>query len=228
VHVYNRIGFHVKKKEFSLMGNQNKIRLAVGASALIATGFANADFQGISIDEIESGLGIGTTYRVYVNVDSGNQVNAIFGDLDNILRIESGGAGFYQHEYGSFEAPNPALFPLLLSLEYDSFVTIGLATSVGNKMLHVGIDFTAFEVGGDLIADNGAWLATPDDSQVMEVDGRVLIGQFTTTGEVSGVINILGKNADGTSWQYKSIVIPAPSAFVLCGFAVVALRRRRK
>ena len=228
MHVYNRIGLHVKKKEFSLMGNEKITRFVVVTSALITTGLANADFQGISVDEIESGFGIGTTCRVYVNVDEGNQVNAIFGDIDSILRIESGGAGFYQHVSGSFEAPNPALFPFLLSLEYDSFVTIGHLTSVGNVMLHIGIDFTAFETGGDLVADNGTWLATPDDAQVMEVDGRVLIGQFTTTGTVSGFINILGKNADGTSWQYRSVAIPAPSAFVLCGVAGITFRRRRK
>ena len=37
--------------------------------SLFATSFASADFIGISCEEIESGFGVGTTYRVYVDLE---------------------------------------------------------------------------------------------------------------------------------------------------------------
>jgi len=206
-------------------------------STLFTAGLATADFQGFSVDESNEFVG-GTTYRVYANVDAGDQVNAIFGDGVDPLSIDSGGFGFYQNMFGSHRAPDSSLFPFFPSLEYDSFVTIGLCTSTGNAMLDIGIDWTIFEGdvlsgshwnGGDIFTDNGSWFATPDDVQVFEVGGRVKIGQFTIDGGegVHGIVNILGKNADGTSWQYRGVEFPAPGAFVLLGLAGVATRRRR-
>ena len=84
---------------------------------------------------------------------------------------------------------------------------------------------------GDLTTSNGSWFATPDDAQVFEVDGKVLIGQFTTTGDISGIMNIQGKNADLSNWQYRSVeftCIPTPGAIALLGLAGVTARRRRK
>ena len=75
---------------------------------------------------------------------------------------------FYQNAFGqaTVAGMNPAFFPIFPSLMYDSFVTIGLETSVGNAMLDIGIDFTGFEAGGAITTDNGSWFATPDDPQV--------------------------------------------------------------
>ena len=198
---------------------------------LITIGSASADFQGIAVDVLDSGFA-GTTHRVYANVDVGDQVNAVYGDVADPLNINSGGSGFYQNMFGSHVAPDPALFGFFPSLAYDSFVTIGRLTSADNAMLNIGIDWTDFEAGGNLATDNGTWFATPDDAQVMEVDGRVLIGQFTTNafttyGVVYGTINIVGKNADGTSWEYLSVDFPAPGAIALLGLAGIATRRRR-
>ena len=93
-------------------------------------------------------------------------------------------------------------------------------------------DFASFEAGGSLTTDNGSWFATPDDAQVYEVDGRVLIGQFTLDGDVEGVINLQGKNADLSNWdrrgvEFSSAIIPAPGAIALLGLAGLASRRRR-
>ena len=57
-------------------------------------------------------------------------------------------------------------------------------------MLDIGVDWTVFEGdvlsgshtdGGNIASENGSWFATPSEAQVFEVDGRVLIGQFTAT-----------------------------------------------
>ena len=95
-------------------------------------------------------------------------------------------------------------------------------------MLDIGIDWTDFETnGGAIWADNGTWFATPDDAQVFEQDGRVLIGQFTGAMP-EGYINILGKNADLSSWEYLYIQCPAPGAIAALGLAgFLTVRRRR-
>jgi hypothetical protein len=211
----------------------NKLALtitAATASSLLGVGTASADFQGISIDEVEGGFGVGTSYRVYVDLEEGDQLDAIFGDSVDPLSIIAT-ESHYQNQFGTHKAPSAALFGFFPSLEYDSFVTIGLLTDTGNAMLDIGIVWDDFEGGSDIMTTNGSWFATPDDPQVFEVEGRVLIGQFTTTGDVSGVINIQGKNADLSNWQYRGVefnTIPAPGALALLGLAGIAARRRRK
>ena len=204
---------------------------AISVSSLFLAGTASAEFQGFSIDEIDSGYGIGTTYRVYVNLEEGDQLDAVFGDVNDILHIESD-SGFHQNQFGTYGAPASALFDFFPSLRYDSFVTIGvLDDSAGDAMMDIGIVWDDFEDnGGAIWIDNGTWMATPDDAQVMEVNGRVLIGQFTMTGSFTiGDVSLQGKNADLSNWQVRSVsFIPAPGAFALLGLACIASRRRRK
>ena len=221
----------------------NKLMFSISAAvvgSLLAVGTASAEFQGISIETVDNGMGLGTTYRVYVDVEAGDQVDAIFGDGVDLLTINGvDGASIYQNEFGGATSIsiNSNFFAFFPSLEWDSYVTIGALHSDGtpfgnNALLDIGIDFAAFEAGGTLSTDNGSWFATPADAQVFELDGRVLIGQFTVDGDIEGIINIQGKNADLTNWQqrgiaFSSAVIPAPGAIALLGLAGLASRRRR-
>ena len=210
-----------------------KVRMTplVGTAAMIALGSttAFADFQGIEWEAIDSGLGIGTTYRLYVAIDAGGEVDAVYGDSDNALTIESS-TSFYQNPFGGYGTPSESLFDFFPSLEFDSFVTIGLLNDTGDAMMDIGIDWTDFEDnGGAIWTDNGTWFATPDEPQVREVNGRVLIGQFTTDGDISGFINLQGKNADLTNWNALNVdITPTPGALALLGIAGIAARRRRK
>jgi hypothetical protein len=209
------------------MNKQTTLVLSMAMSTLLIPTISSADLQGISHESFDSGLGIGTTYRIYADVDAGDQVDAIFGDAVNPLSIQTS-TSFYQNQFGDYGAPTESLFGFFPSLEYDSFVTIGKLNDTGDAMLDIGIDWSTFEDnGGDIWSENGTWFATPDDAQVYEEDGRVLLAQFTTDGTISGELNILGKNEDLTSWQYSAVALPAPGAIVLLGLAGYLRVRRR-
>ena len=173
-------------------------------SSLFASSASNADFRGVSLEILDSGLGIGTTFRFYVNVDPGDQVLGVFGDssFPALFAVSD----CYQHFVGYYGPPNEVLFEFFPSLEFDSFVSIGLLTDTDDAMLSLGIDWSYFESDGNIYANNGGWFTTQGSLQSYEVDGRVLIAQFT-----GGLywdfptFTIQGRNADSTSWivQYQ-------------------------
>jgi hypothetical protein len=203
-------------------------------SALVVAGSAAtamADFQGISFTS--SSTADGVVYQIYVDVLAGDQLNAVYGDADNALSVDGTGA-FYQNAFGnhSVSGMNPALFGVFPSLLNDSYVTIGLETNVGNAMLDIGIDWTSFNAGGSIWTDNGSWFATPDDAQVYEIDGKIMIMQLTMdeAESFSFEINLQGKNgSDGENWTALGVTFPVPSpgALALLGIAGMTVRRRR-
>ena len=203
-------------------------------SALVVAGSAAtamADFQGISFTS--SSTADGVVYQIYVDVLAGDQLNAVYGDADNALSVDGTGA-FYQNAFGnhSVSGMNPALFGVFPSLLNDSYVTIGLETNVGNAMLDIGIDWTSFNAGGSIWTDNGSWFATPDDAQVYEIDGKIMIMQLTMDADesFSFEINLQGKNVDSSNWTALGVTfpVPAPGALALLGFAGMTVRRRRR
>ncbi len=208
---------------------------AVGS--LIAT-TAMADYTGLTYDPVDNGDGTWTA-RIFANFDAEtDELDAVFGDADNLLSVHADN-GFYQNAFGGATSAdiNPALYDAFPSLRNDSWVTIGLEDNVGNNMLNIGIDWDDFENnGGDIVSDNGTWFATPDDAQVLAgADLRVMVGQFTMYGldsHVSGVLNIQGKAGDFETFQARDLAfdfaLPAPGALALLGLAGVAGRRRRK
>jgi len=214
------------------MNNLKLIGLTAGVSSLILASTASADFTGMQYETVENGMAGLTTWRIYAGVDAGGAVFAIYGDDSNTLSVSSDN-GFYQNAVGGYSAPNAALFGFFPSLEFDSFVTIGLLDDAGNAMLDIGIVWDDFLGGGNISTDNGTWFATPADAQVNEVNGRVLVGQFTVgdSDHVFGSMNFQGKNADGSNWTSAGVLFdtaPAPGALALLGLAGIAARRRRK
>jgi hypothetical protein len=206
---------------------------SVGMLALAATASASP-YLGISLDQVDNGgLIAGDTYRMYVDLDSGARVDAVFGNAANTLNIDVDGGSFVQSGFGGATSQdiNESFFPFFPSLQWDSFVTIGLLSNTDNALNNIGIDWTSFESGGPLTTDNGSWFVTPNDVQGAEVGGRVLIGQFTITSGASliGSVNVQGKDADGVTFQALNISwVPAPGALALLGVAGIAGRRRRR
>ena len=99
---------------------------------------------------------------------------------------------------------NSLLFPVYPDLAYDSWVTIGLSGVPNAGIGEANVStvqstdnpwFTNFDPGGGLPGGNisiddgigGAWFALNGDANgVAGSDLKVLVGQFTTTGELSG------------------------------------------
>ena len=144
-----------------------------------------------------------TTARLYAKlVNPTDYLTSVSGWDDMVGWIETT-TSFYQDSDG-WVTPNnnnPLLFDLLPTLQYDTWVTIGIESApegaVGEIPVGVfppenGFWVEEFEQGGDLVMDiDGAWFVTMGSSNGMAgEDLRVLVGQFTTDGVISGVLNL--------------------------------------
>ena len=216
--------------------NNTTLSLAIVTTSLIA-GTAMADYVGLNYDATDNGDGTWTA-RIFAEFTAAtDELDAVYGDTQNSLLITTT-SSFYQNPFGgpTSLSINPALYPAFPSLIYDSWVTIGLEDQVGNALLNIGIDWVAFEAGGDISTNNGSWFATPADAQVLAGPGlRVMIGQFTMFGlesHVSGVLNLQGKVGNFETFQahqqFFDYALPAPGAIALLGIAGIVGRRRRK
>ena len=215
------------------MNNLTILGLTAGIGSLILAGTASAGFTGLQYEDVENNMAGYTTWRIYAGTDG--EVDAVYGNGANTLTVNSDG-GFWNGTgtTGTAAGNNDAFWAVFPSNEFDSMVTIGMThTNSGGSMSDIGIDFTAFNAGGNIETDNGSWYSTPDQPNVLAVDGRVLILQLTIADDdhFYGYISIQGKDADAsTNWNADGvpIALPAPGALALLGLAGFAARRRRK
>jgi MYXO-CTERM domain-containing protein len=216
----------------------NKTSLFAGAvGGLLVAGFAfGSPYQGMSLELFHSGAQ-GDSYRLYANLDAGARVDAVYGNAQGTLEVSVDGGSMYHNANGgpTSKEINSNFFGFVPSMEWDSYVSIGALYQDGNpfdsnNLNNIGVDWAAWEGGGDLVTDNGSWFVTPDDAQGGEVNGQVFIGQFTIdAGTIVGQVNLQGKDADGNTWnEVGASWVPAPGALALLGLAGVAGRRRRR
>ncbi len=167
-----------------------------------------------------SEVGANRTYRLWAVMPSNWQLAAVAGNLERGLEFSTDGA-FYQHDMGgnTSTAINSAIFTLAPELEWDSYLTIGMfdhgSTQDPNTLLNIGFNWSSFEAGGDLFAENGACWVLPNDPQgyaTAFTDGcqrqgvGVCIGQFTLLGEgatMTGSILLQGLDETGATWQRR-------------------------
>jgi len=159
------------------------------------------------------------TVDMYAMLGSGERVDAVAGNT-NQQKTVTASEGFWQSGYGGATSLdcNPAFYPLVPDLEFDSRVTIGALDSSGdpfpsNELGSVGIDFSNFENGGAISADNGTWFVLPIDPQgaaqpIVTDDCTsghgVLIARLTAYGLSSEVMVealFQGRNALDVTWQ---------------------------
>jgi hypothetical protein len=207
----------------------------IGGVMLLAEA-APAGFTGIEWEQKANDFGV-FTVNVYATFDNSNDaLYAVAGTPNAPLQVEVVAGSFYQNSFGSDLSPNPALLIPFPSLAYDTFVTIGKKTSTGDQ---TGLTPNWPGFGTSLLPDdpvdgeNMAWFITPDQSQGAPVDGRVLMGQFSSmdSEEIKGQFLISAvSDGDGSFQEYVSFttLVPAPGALALLGLACVGGRRRRK
>lgn len=166
-----------------------------------------------------------TTVRLYAKlVHPTDYLTSVSGWADMEGRIETT-TSFYQDPDGWVTPSNnnPLLFGILPSLEFDSWVTIGIASApdgaageipIGVFPPESGFWVEDFEAGGDLVMDvDGAWFVTlGSENGVAGEDLRVLVGQFTTDGVITGVLNLQvfseGQASNDFMDDVHSILIP--------------------
>ena len=156
-----------------------------------------------------------TTYRLYVHLsDSDHFLSAISTVIDDsldpdehpgqttIIRIATT-TNFYQDPIGSATSSgiSSSLFDYFPNLIYDSYVTIGHAPEEGaaqavvNTIASPSQNWVAnFESGQDIVMDDiigGLWYIynNGNDQGVPDADGKVLIAQLTTDGDISAELS---------------------------------------
>lgn len=150
----------------------------------------------------------GNTYRVFVHVPSSDYtVHAVWGDAENPLVIEST-APFYQHPMGMHTSGgiHPNVVGVAPELAFDSYVTLGYENATDNSLWEVGVDFSSFNEGGEIMTGNGAWFLLPENEKCQAGQGNLIfIGQFTTTGVASGTLNLQGWKSGREGWSLKGL-----------------------
>jgi hypothetical protein len=175
-----------------------------------------------------------TTYRFYIGMESSADfLSAMYGSLQNPLSLNTSD-GFYNDAFASgatADGLNAALFGFFPTLEFDSWVTIGVesaavapevSTSTVESQLQpwVGAFVEGSDIdGNDFVIDDwtgGAWFLTngaPNGLPDAE-NQRVLIMQVTTAGSFDGTLNAqIFREGDGSDDIFKSFTFDGVGTF---------------
>jgi hypothetical protein len=175
-------------------------------------------------------------------------MQSVAGTPGNPLSISVVGGSFWnQPTFGGDTAPHSALFALFPSLEFDTFVTIGvkatgpLGQPVDGTTL---VNFPQPIAGTSISTSNGSWAilgpmpqGNPfDPINSFPGDGRVLIGQFSMeipadtpygiTGQL--LVKFVSDGVVSPVYVTFSSVVPTPCVLGMFGLAGLLGTRRRR
>lgn len=175
--------------------------LHLRSQPLLVEGDVCLDIEVVAI-HTEGALAGMSTYRLYATLPGpADIVTTVFGDAEHPTSLQTTTA-FYQSPLGGqFPcANNPILFASFPELEWDSWLTIGvdgppnsgLGQDCPQVVMSTGSPFmTEFENGNGFTIDDAigsAWFMVPSFTNGLpDADGRVLLAQVTTDGDLSGV-----------------------------------------
>ena len=168
--------------------------------------------------------------RLYVTMNNADDfMSSVSGDVVNPTYVNTT-TSFYHALLGAAtpNGINSLLFPVYPDLAYDSWVTIGLegapnaaageaavstVQSAGNPWA-TNFDLGGGLPGGNIVIDDpigGAWYALNGDANgVAGDDLKVLVGQFTTDGDLSGQLYTqVFINGDGANEFRDTFYFPA-------------------
>jgi hypothetical protein len=194
--------------------------LLLGTAAIADVNGVAFEFIGVNLVDPADAGGDNYTVDVYAVLDDGNRLDAVAGNSTTTKLIATGGTFYQNANCGPTSTNNnDAFWSFYPSMEFDSFVTIRCLSSGcsgdNNTLQNVGIDWTSFEAGGDLMVTNGTWFITPDqpigESQSIDLgcgdENVVRIARLTIMGLDNYVeMNALfqGRDADNVTWQSSS------------------------
>ena len=183
---------------------------------------------GLSYDVVSSDpLGTGeTTYRIYANFSSNDvEVTAMYG-TDTEPWILDGDAPFYQDALGGDfgGSINPLFFASFPTLEYDTWWTIGAqpgdADGLNSAFDAALTSFADWNSGGDFVVNTfigGSIFVVPGaNGQGNPINGRVLLGQVTTSGTTNATINLQFRDANQDSFYASGMTLTFPVAGAGC------------
>lgn len=183
-----------------------------------------------------------TTYRFYVNMtDPADRMSAVFGNNEFPLSISTPEGAFNSGFNSSWSAAgiNPAFLPVFPELAEDTYATIGLAGPASSSGLAGAADPSVVEDSNqpitpfflndgatDLVSNTltGAsyYILNTASNGLPDANLQVLILQVTTSGSVSGTMNVqvfpLGIGADQQliAWDFDGEGVYGGSAVPGC------------
>ena len=180
-------------------------------------------FQGLIYELVEENtIEASTTYRVYAQFDTDAAVDmtSLFGNAEDPW-LTTSTESFYQHPFGADFGGNinPGFYSLFPELEYDSWLTIGASPGDYNALAqeNMYIFLPEFNLGNDLIVDteDGAQIflnpGASDTQGVPDENGRLLVGQFTTSGVVFLRYNIRFEGTEDQLFEYTDVELTFPA-----------------
>jgi hypothetical protein len=222
--------------------------LAGLGTPLIMTTTAGAGFTGFTAVAKPNAFNL-YVVNVYAEFDNpgADWFHKVGGTPGSPMNINVIGGEFYNHQFGSDQAPQSALVNAFPSLAYDSFYTIGrkVVDPPGGAWNALNLVNMPILAGTSVHTTNGSWGCVPPDAAQANPfdpvnsypgDGRLLMGQFSVQIPDEGPYGITGEFliggvSDGQVVQtYVSFssIVPAPGALGLLGLAGIATTRRRR
>ena len=185
----------------------------------------------------------GTVYRFYIEAnDPTDKLSAVFGNDEAALIFQTP-EGIYNNAFNSSwnaSGINPALLPVFPDLADDSYATIGLSgpaagvpgaedpSLVQDAYLSPTVS-DYFLTGGTELNVNtltgASWYVLATAANALPTDGRWLVAQITTAGDLSGTLNAqmfplgVGANQIQQSWDFAGgeVIIPCDGELDECG-----------
>lgn len=174
------------------------------------------------------------TSRLYVGLnDASDMVVSCFGDDEQVLILESTSVpSWWNHPNNAdyvAQGVNPNLYSTSPNLEFDTWITIGAEPgedtpdvitleSPNNPILGTFLPDGGYDVTtvGDPVGATWFVLPTGQSGSLGGEDLKVLIGQFTTSGQITGqlMLQVFLQGDNQLEWREVVQVPPSPSPIV--------------
>ncbi len=148
--------------------------------------------QEVQSDHAENGR----TYILFAELPSHYEsLYMVYGNSENPLFIESTSV------FNQSESQNNS------SLSSDSFISINNPMKKEDALMILGVDLQSFQSGGKIFTNDGAWLVVPNDPISFPIqNGLIFLGQFNTTGEIHGSLNLCGFTTSHQPWKEEGLI----------------------